>query len=86
MQGFLAVGMGSFVLASAIIGVRLMVLAGRSRRPPEALMGASLLLQGVLGYTAGYASNAGEPVLGMGPIELRCLAASFFTLGGLALA
>jgi hypothetical protein len=41
---------GSFVLASLVVGVRLVRLSITTHRSPELLIGAGLLLLGVLGY------------------------------------
>jgi hypothetical protein len=45
------VGFGSFVLASLLVGVRLVAVARRTRGIPEAAMGTALLLGG-LGYAS----------------------------------
>jgi hypothetical protein len=41
---------GSFVIASLVVGVRLVWLARRTRKSPELLIGSGLLLLAVLGY------------------------------------
>jgi hypothetical protein len=41
---------GSFVVASLVVGLRLVWLARRTRRSPELLVGSGLLLLAVLGY------------------------------------
>jgi len=45
-----AIGFGSFVLASMVVGVRLLLLARRTRQAPESALGAALLLGGGVGY------------------------------------
>jgi hypothetical protein len=44
------IGFGAFVLASMVAGVRLLLLARRTRQAPEAALGAALLLGGGVGY------------------------------------
>lgn len=41
---------GSFVVASLLVGIRLVCLAASTRKAPELLIGAGLLLLAVLGY------------------------------------
>lgn len=43
-------GFGSFVLASLVVGARLLLLARATRQVPEAALGAALFLGGGLGY------------------------------------
>lgn len=45
-----AVGGGSFVLASLVVGCRLIGLAARTRALPELVLGGGLLLMGGIGY------------------------------------
>jgi len=44
------IGFGAFVLASMVAGVRLLLLARRTRQAPESALGAALLLGGGIGY------------------------------------
>ena len=45
-----AVGGGAFVLASLVLGLRLLLLGRRTRQLPELSMGAALFLMGGIGY------------------------------------
>jgi len=47
---FAALGGASFVVASAFVSVRLLLLARRTRQLPELLLGVGLLLSGAIGY------------------------------------
>ena len=57
MQWLGAVGGGSFILASLIIGVRVLLLARRTRGLPEIAMGLGLLLMGGLSYPINVAAR-----------------------------
>jgi hypothetical protein len=61
------VGISAFMLASFAVGGRLLALAVRTRRPPEALVGSSLLIAGGLGsvlvIAAGELPTARVPLL-----------------------
>lgn len=50
MELFAAIGGLSFILASLVIGLRLLLLARRTRELPEFAMGLALFLMGGLGY------------------------------------
>ena len=50
MAAISLIGFGSFVLASLIAGLRLLLLARRTRQAPEAALGAALFLGGGVGY------------------------------------
>ena len=60
-----ALGGLAFVLASILIGIRLLLLAARTRQLPELCIGLALLLMGGLGYplimTARMAIRLGDP-------------------------
>jgi hypothetical protein len=45
------VGFASFIAASFVVGVRLLVLARRTRKLPELAVGANLVLAGAVGYS-----------------------------------
>ena len=45
-----AIGGVSFILASLVIGLRLLLLARRTRELPEFVIGLALFLMGGLGY------------------------------------
>jgi hypothetical protein len=44
------VGFGSFLVVSAVVGVRLLLLARRTRRLPELAIGLNFVLSGLIGY------------------------------------
>jgi hypothetical protein len=54
-----AVGGGSFVLASLIVGLRLLVLASRTRELPETMLGFGLFTMGAIGYPLMSAARLG---------------------------
>jgi hypothetical protein len=57
MEWLGAVGGGSFILASLIIGVRVLLLARRTRQLPELAMGLGLVLMGGLSYPINVAAR-----------------------------
>lgn len=50
MAAISLIGFGSFVLASLVVGARLLLLARTTRQVPEAALGAALFLGGGVGY------------------------------------
>jgi hypothetical protein len=60
MQLLLGVALLTFVLATSVVGVRLLALARRSRQLPELLIGAGFTLVGLLGYPLAMASGFGR--------------------------
>jgi hypothetical protein len=50
VQGFHLIATALFVLGSAIVGIRLLWLAQRTRQAPELLLGGAIFLTAVLGY------------------------------------
>jgi hypothetical protein len=50
MKAVAAIGGGAFVLVSLVVGIRLLLLARRTRGLPELLIGLGLLLMGGVGY------------------------------------
>ena len=44
------IGFGSFLTVSAVVGVRLLLLARRTRRLPELAIGLNFVLAGLIGY------------------------------------
>lgn len=52
METIQMLGFGSFIAASFVLGVRLLLLWRRTGEPPELMMGASFLVGGGLGYSA----------------------------------
>jgi hypothetical protein len=73
LETLAALGGGAFVLASLVVGGRLLVLAVRSGELPEFAVGVALLLMGGIGYPAG-AIARGAP--GIGALARVSLAAS----------
>jgi len=67
-------GFGSFLGASAVVGVRLLLLARRTRRLPETALGLAFVLAGTLGYALLFLSAQGAQggaVLGLPAPWLR---------------
>ena len=50
MEYAVAIGFGSFLLASLVVGVRLILLSHRTRQLPELLIGVGVLGIGPLGF------------------------------------
>jgi hypothetical protein len=81
-----AIGGGAFVLASLVVSLRLLALAGRTGELPELLIGLGLLLMGGVGYplstaarllsdapslqTALFAVHAGLSLVGQGAVAV----------------
>ena len=81
METLAALGGGAFVLASLVVGVRLLLLAVRTGELPEFAMGLALLLMGGVGYPV-QAIARGAPDLGVLPrVVLAALAMSCMVLG-----
>jgi hypothetical protein len=59
MEILAALGGGAFILASLGIGIRLLILAARTRKLPELVMGLALLLTGAVGYPVIAVARAG---------------------------
>lgn len=68
MEWLAASGGGAFILVSLAVGIRLLLLARRTRQFPEFAMGGALLLMGGIGYPAIAIARGGE---GLDP-GLRC--------------
>jgi hypothetical protein len=72
------VGYGAFILASAVLGVRLLLLWRRTGEVPEGVLGASFLAGGVLGYAAMFVASyqvaAGRPPEQVHPYTLAGVA------------
>jgi hypothetical protein len=71
MLQLLGIGVLVMIVADGVVGVRLLLLARRTRQLPELCFGLSFLLLGVLGYPlsimARKAAMAGAPVPGLLP-------------------
>ena len=74
MLQLLGIGVLVMIVADGVVGVRLLMLARRTRRLPELCFGLSFLSLGVLGYplsiVARKASMAGAPLTGLLPTAL----------------
>ncbi len=88
MVQLLGIGLLVMIVADAFVGVRLVLLARRTRRLPELFFGLSLLLLGVVGYPLSIAARklalAGTPIPELLPLalffqDLACLAMFFAT-------
>lgn len=64
MQIVLGLSLLLFVATSTIVGVRMLLLAGRSGGRPELLMGAGMVLIGAVGYPGGVVSGFGQANVG----------------------
>ena len=60
MQGFLAISLVIFVVASSVVGVRLLLLTRRTRQLPELLVGLGFATIGLLGYPIAVLSGFGR--------------------------
>jgi hypothetical protein len=71
MLQLLGIGVLVMVVADAVVGVRLILLARRTRRLPELFYGLSFLFLGVLGYPLSIVARklalAGTPIAGLLP-------------------
>ncbi len=71
MGAVVAVGLGAFFVASAVLGTRLLWVARRTRELPEIAIGLSFLLAGALGFlleVVGQAPAAALPPAVVGPL------------------
>jgi len=71
------VGYGAFIVASAVLGVRLLRLWRQTGEVPEGVLGASFLAGGAFGYAALFAA-AYQSAAGLSPAEVHP-----YTLAGL---
>jgi hypothetical protein len=60
MQGFLAISLLIFVVASSVVGIRLLMLALRTRQLPELLVGLGFATIGLVGYPIAVLSGFGR--------------------------
>lgn len=81
MQLFGALLGGSFVLASLVVGTRLVWLAGSTRRAAELWIGGGLLLQAVFGYPLMVVARRAEALPEPTREGLALLAALFLSVG-----
>jgi hypothetical protein len=86
MRLVMAIGVGSFLVASTVVGLRMLLLAARTRRSAELEMGLALLVPGAFGYAAALASAADPATTGLAQSTLRALANSCFGIGAISLA
>ncbi len=59
MTALLGSGVALLIAADAVVGVRLVLLARRTRRLPELALGSALLLMGAIGYPLSIAARRG---------------------------
>jgi drug/metabolite transporter (DMT)-like permease len=59
MTSLLGLGVLLLIAADAVVGVRLVLLARRTRQVPELALGAALLLMGAIGYPLSIAARKG---------------------------
>lgn len=85
MRLAMLLGIGSFLLSSLVVGLRMMALGARTRRSAELEMGLALLVPGGVGFTVAMLSF-GPALTGVAPSTLRALANSSFAAGAIALA
>lgn len=85
MQLLSLLGFGSFVIASLLIGGRLIALAARTRQAPEATLGTALFSGGGLGYLLSIGIRQLDVPLEYA-VAVRHLGAAFIHLGSAALA
>lgn len=86
MRLVMAIGIGSFLFASSVVGLRMLLLAARTRRSAELEMGIALLVPGAFGYAAALASQADPGTTGLAQSTLRAFANTCFGTGAIALA
>jgi hypothetical protein len=74
MQQLLGIGVLVMIVADGFVGVRLLMLARRTRALPELCFGLSFVALGVVGYplsiVARNAATAGAPIPGLLPVAL----------------
>ena len=85
MRVAMLLGIGSFLLSSLIVGLRMVALGARTGRSAELEMGLALLVPGVAGFTVAMLSLDPE-LTGVAPSTFRALANSSFAAGAVALA
>jgi hypothetical protein len=86
METLAALGGGAFVLASLVVGARLLLLAIRTGELPEFAVGLALLVMGGVGYPAAAVAR-GAPDLGVLPrVSLSACAMACMVLGTVGIA
>jgi hypothetical protein len=80
-----SVGGGAFVLASLVVGVRLLRLAARTRELPELAIGLSLLLMGGLGYPLTMVARLAKRLPDETRIALMAASIALMLVGALAI-
>lgn len=70
METLLGSGVLVMIAADAVVGVRLLWLAKRTRELPELAMGAACLLMGVIGYPLSIAARSGAAWGGLEPASI----------------
>lgn len=64
LKPFLPIGMAAFILASLLVGARLLLMARRTRQLPELAIGLAFFLAGGLGYVCNFLSSQKADALG----------------------
>lgn len=85
MAALLGSGVLVMIAADAVVGVRLLWLARRTRELPELAMGLSCLLLGVLGYPLSIAARRGASLAGLDPAGLLAVGLTMQDLACLAI-
>lgn len=86
MRALSLIGFGAFVVASFVVGLRLLLLARRTREAPELAIGLALLLGGGFGYAL-LMLALGTRALGDAAVPIAVFAGSSCTaLGAISLA
>ncbi len=62
MQALAGICLLLFIVTVSVVGVRMLLLARRTRRHHELLIGAGMVLIGMIGYPLSFASGFGKPV------------------------
>jgi hypothetical protein len=84
LEAVLALGGGLYFFMSAVVALRLLVLARRNRGLPELLLGLSFLLAGTIGSFLEVAGVAARPQLEPAQIGALAMVGKLFAAAGLA--
>ncbi len=84
LEAVQALGGGLFFVMSAVVGIRLLVLAHRNRGLPELLLGLSFLLAGTIGSLLEVAGIAAEQQLEPAQVGTLLMIGKLFGVAGLA--
>ncbi|HBZ72807.1 MAG TPA: hypothetical protein DEP35_24980 [Deltaproteobacteria bacterium] len=81
MQALMGISLLLFVATTAIVGVRMLLLARRTGERPEFLMGAGMALVGAIGYPGGIISRFGLGSVGEMNFPIWFVSTACTTLG-----